>query len=107
MCSRSPNLDAMPPTLLSCYELNRIDETREGMTRDETSPPTISASGRRPCCAAGRVAHRSSAVLSFAAGALDRGVWRCRLARHHRTPDEPMAVGAAWAAIRGLESGGR
>ena len=35
----------------------------------ETSPPTISASGRGRCRAAGRVAHRAGASLSVAAGA--------------------------------------
>ena len=37
--------------------------------RYETSPPTISASGRGRCRAAGRVAHRAGASLSVAAGA--------------------------------------
>ena len=39
---------------------------------NETSPPTISASGRGRCRAAGRVAHRVGASLSVAAGAHHR-----------------------------------
>ena len=42
---------------------------RPGRERHETSPPTISASGRGRCRAAGRVAHREGASLSDAAGA--------------------------------------
>src|SRR5271170_1078963 len=42
----------------------------------ETSPPQISASGRRRCRAAGRVADREGANLSGAAGALAGRLFR-------------------------------
>jgi hypothetical protein len=42
-------------------------------SRHETSPQKISAFGRRRCHAAGGVAHRAGASLSFAASAHHRG----------------------------------
>jgi hypothetical protein len=51
--------------------------------RDETSPPSISASGNCCCRAAGRLAHRVGADLSDAAGTLDRVV-HCRRTKRHR-----------------------
>ena len=44
----------------------------DGRRCHETSPPTISASGRGRCRAAGRLAHRKGASLSVAAGAFHR-----------------------------------
>src|ERR1700704_4300429 len=61
--------------------------------RHETSPPTISASGRRRCRAAGRVVLRLGASLSDANGAHRRHFSRRRLERHRRTTDRSMAVG--------------
>src|SRR5262249_49311088 len=65
----------------------------------ETSPPEFLASGRRRCCAAGSVAHRTGADLSVATGASDRATCPCRRVRHHGAPDRTMAVGAARPAI--------
>ena len=50
---------------------------------------------------------RAGAGLSGAAGALDRYRSRRRLARHRRTPDGAMAVGAARPALRRREPAGR
>ena len=54
-----------------------------------------------------RVAHRTGASLSVAAGALDRRHSRRRRGRHHRAPDRSMAVGAARPAIHHREPAGR
>ena len=86
---------------------DRIEATREGRDRDETSPPTISASGRGRCRAAGRVALRLGASLSDAAGAHHRRLCRRRCDRHRRAPDGPMAVGAARPAIHHRKPAGR
>src|SRR6516162_7365603 len=72
---------------------------REREVQHETSPPTISASGRRRGRAAGGVAHRSGASLSHAPRAPDRANRACRRGRHHRPPDGTMAVGAPRPAI--------
>ena len=74
----------------------------------ETSPPTISASGRGRCRAAGscRGSHgrkpirrgRCASSSGFAAGGRNR---------HRRAPDGPMAVGAARPAIHRREPAGR
>ena len=68
---------------------------------------TISASGRGRCRAAGRVARRTGASLSDAAGADHRRLsagWRHR---HRCAPDRSMAVGAARPAIHRREPAGR
>jgi hypothetical protein len=59
----------------------------------ETFPPSISASGRGRCCAAGSLADRLGASLSSAAGAYHRPLSCWRHGRHHSAPDRPMAVG--------------
>src|SRR5262249_2744632 len=76
--------------------------------RYETSPPqAISAAGRRPCCASGRLADRLGANLPVAAGAHLRRFSRRRRRRHRRSPDRPMALGAARPAILHREPAGR
>src|SRR5262245_36898620 len=74
--------------------------------RNETSPPQISASGRRRRRAAGRVAFRVGASLSDATGAHRRRLSGWRDDRRHRTPHGSMAVGATWPAIRDREPAG-
>ena len=71
----------------------------EGRFKNETSPPTISASGRRRWRAAGRVALRFRASLSVAAGACDRANRACRSAlavtaamRSDALPDIPTVA---------------
>src|SRR5215831_6419628 len=78
-----------------------------GLGCHETSPPTISASGRRRCRAPGRIAHREGASLSGAAGAHHRRLSRRWPGRHPRPPDQSMAVGAARSAIHCREPAGR
>ena len=68
---------------------------RERQGADETSPPTISASGRGRCRAAGRLADRLGAGLSDAAGADHR--WRGR-GRHSSTSSR-----ASW--VNGCRNG--
>ena len=56
--------------------IGRADEVIEwcegrGRVQNETSPPTISASGRGRCRTAGRIACREGADLSVAPGALN------------------------------------
>src|SRR5215471_18594833 len=75
--------------------------------QNETSPPTISASGRRRCRATGGVADREGAILSDAAGAVDRAIPSGRrgglvLASHRST-----IVGAAWPTGHYREPSGR
>ena len=74
--------------------------------RYETSPPTISASGRGRCRAPGRVALRLGASLSVAAGACHCAVRCRRRCRHYCAPDGSMAIGAARSAIRHRKSAG-
>src|SRR5262249_60821880 len=71
--------------------------------RYETSPQTISASGRRRSRAAGPIAHRAGASLSDAARERDRYGSPWRWLRHHRATDGTMAVGAARPAVHHLE----
>jgi len=66
----------------------------------------FSASGRRCCRAVGRVARRSSASLSGAAGTLGRRVYSRRRERHYRSSDGSMANGAAWSAVHHREPAG-
>ena len=66
--SGRPTSSRSDQTIPSCYF--------EG--RHETSPSTISASGSGRCRAPGRVAHRTGASLSDAAGAHDRRLCRRR-----------------------------
>src|ERR1700704_3555377 len=65
----------------------------------ETSPQTISASGRGRGRAASFVAICAGASLSIAASAHHRRIWCWRHARHQRAPDSSMAVGAVRPAI--------
>jgi ABC-type uncharacterized transport system substrate-binding protein len=88
---------SFPPGLLAIAD-EVIDDVRE--VHNETSPPTISASGRRRCRIASGIAHRAGAGLSDAAGAYHRRLCRRRRCRHRRAPDRSMAVGAARSAIR-------
>src|SRR5262249_60436853 len=70
-------------------------------------PTTIPALGGRRCRATGRIAYGKRASLSVAAGALDRHQCRRWLARHHRTSDGSMAVGAKGTADRRRQPSGR
>ena len=65
----------------------------------ETLPPTISATRRGRCRAAGRLP-RLGENLSDAAGSLDRAISAGRANRHPGTPDRSMAVGTARPALR-------
>src|SRR5215813_8574309 len=72
----------------------------------ETSPPTISASGRGRGRAAGSVAYHLGASLSDAARAHHR--WFCtgRHGRYHRASDRSVAVGATRPGIHHRQSTG-
>src|SRR5271165_1236553 len=73
----------------------------------QTTPSTISASGRggrRPASADARC---KSASLSDTAGTFDRRLCRRRPLRHQRTTDRAMVVGAARSIIHYRESTGR
>src|SRR5262245_7278544 len=67
---------------------------------NETSPSSISTAGSGCCRASNSTARRMGAVLSRAAGALDRAdrTWRC--AGHPGTSYRPMAIRAARPAVR-------
>src|SRR5215831_13696334 len=84
----------------------RWKELRKGLGRHETSPPTISASGRWRCRAADRVTHRAGASISDTAGADHRGLPRGGRGRHHRASYRSMALGAARPTIRHREPAG-
>ena len=77
-----------------------------GRNQHETSPPTISISRRGRCRAAGRLAHRERASLSYPAGAHHCCLCPRRRGGHHRAPDRPVAFRPARSILHHGESAG-
>src|SRR5262245_22072174 len=74
--------------------------------QNETSPPTISASGRGRCRPAGGLAHCAGAGLSDAAGALHRWICTWWWDGHLCAPGRPIVARATRSAFCHRESGG-
>jgi len=87
---------------------NQPDGLRLGSEgeHDETSAPTISASGSRYCGAPGSLTRRNSTSLPLATGALDRWVSGWGSDRHYSAGDGAVALRAARSASRRRQPGG-
>src|SRR6516164_5442586 len=94
-------------TLNRPEKLNALDYALIDREHDETSAPTISASGSRYRGAPGSRARRNGASLSVATGALDRWVSGWRSDRHYGAGDGAVALRAARSASCRRQPGGR
>jgi hypothetical protein len=92
-----------PPRSLCAQRAGRVRRHNHEGRPNETSPPTIFASGRGCCGASGAAAYIASASLSDAAGAYPRRVSCGWADRHYSTPDRSMAVGTTRPAVRHRE----
>ncbi len=87
---------------------DKIRRHQGGLTKGEAhGTPKSSAAGRRRRRADARAAQRVGARLSDAAGAHRRRLSAGPVARHHRAPHRPGAVGAARPAIHRRQPPGR